>query len=137
QPCENRLTLKWHRPLLWNEMMGESAAVNESGRRTEMPAWLSMVESLLFAPTWPADELPIEMLQTHISVVLLSQRHALKLKKPVDFGFLDYTTLEKRCRACEAEISLNRRLCPDIYLGVQPVTEAEGQAQLSGEGRVI
>ncbi len=69
-----------------------------------------MVEGLRHAPDWPLDDPPIEMIQTHISVVLLGSRHVLKLKKPVNFGFLDYTTLAKRRSACEAEVSLNRRL---------------------------
>jgi uncharacterized protein len=114
-----------------------SFGANESDRRTEMRSWLSMVESLIYASEWSPDDLPIEMIQTHISVVLLGRHHVLKLKKPVDFGFLDYTTLEKRRRACEAEVDLNRRLCPDIYLAVQPVTEVDGEAHLSSEGRVI
>jgi uncharacterized protein len=114
-----------------------SVDVKENDQQTEMQAWLSMVESLMYAPEWSPDDLPIEMVQTHISVVLLGRHHVLKLKKPVDFGFLDYTTLEKRRRACEAEVDLNRRLCPDIYLAVQPVTEVDGEVHLSSEGRVI
>jgi hypothetical protein len=61
----------------------------------------------------------------------------LKLKKPVDFGFLDYTTLEKCHHACETEIKLNRRLCPDIYLRVQPIVETESGFQLSDVGRIV
>jgi aminoglycoside phosphotransferase family enzyme/predicted kinase len=114
-----------------------SFGVDEDSRRTEMQSWFSMVESLMYAPEWSPDDLPIEMVQTHISIVLLGQHHVLKLKKPVDFGFLDYTTLEKRRRACEAEIDLNRRLCPDVYLAIQPVTEVDGEAHLSSEGRII
>jgi uncharacterized protein len=117
--------------------MQMNIGASESDRRTEMQSWLSMVESLMYASEWSPDDLPIEMIQTHISVVLLGRHHVLKLKKPVDFGFLDYTTLEKRRRACEAEVDLNRRLCPDIYLAVQPVTEVDGEAHLSAEGRVI
>jgi uncharacterized protein len=114
-----------------------SVDVNESNRQTEMQSWFSMVENLMYAPEWSPDDLPIEMIQTHISVVLLGQHHVLKLKKPVDFGFLDYTTLESRRRACEAEVDLNRRLCPDIYLAIQPVTEVDGESHLSSEGRII
>jgi uncharacterized protein len=111
--------------------------VNEDDRETEMQSWLRMVKSLLCAPEWSPDDLPIEMVQTHISVVLLGWRHVLKLKKPVDFGFLDYTTLENRRSACEAEVNLNRRLCLDIYLAIQTVTEIDGEAHLSSEGRII
>lgn len=104
---------------------------------TDMQTWLDMVESLRAAPDWQADELPVEVVHTHISVVLLGGRHVLKLKKPVDFGFLDYTTVEKRRRACEAEIRLNRRLCPDTYLAVQPISIMGGRVQLSDLGRII
>lgn len=99
--------------------------------------WLEMVERLRHSADWTDDEQPIELIQTHISVILLSRRHALKLKKPVDFGFLDYTTLEKRLAACQAEITFNRRLCADTYLGVQPIIEADGELHLTGEGRNI
>jgi aminoglycoside phosphotransferase family enzyme/predicted kinase len=105
--------------------------------RTDLRAWLDMVERLRHASDWAEEDLPVEMVQTHISVVLLGKHHALKLKKPVDFGFLDYTTLEKRRSACEAEVDLNRRLCPDTYLGVQPIRDVEGQPRLSGKGRTI
>src|SRR5262250_1847144 len=96
-----------------------------------------MVERLRSSPDWPAEDPPIDMVQTHISVVLLGSQHALKMKKPVDFGFVDYTTLEKRRLACEAEVTLNRRLCPDTYLGVRPIMEAAGQPGLGGKGRLL
>jgi aminoglycoside phosphotransferase family enzyme/predicted kinase len=105
--------------------------------RADKQSWLAMVEGLLNAPGWATDDPPIEMIQTHISVVLLGRRHVLKLKKPVDFGFLDYTTLEKCRRACETEIKLNRRLCPDIYLRVQPIVETKSGFQLSDLGRIV
>ncbi|MCI0488226.1 MAG: AAA family ATPase [Blastocatellia bacterium] len=106
-------------------------------QKTDMQEWLAEVSGLCSSPDWTQDELPVEIKQTHISALLLGRRRVLKLKKPVDFGFLDYTTLEKRRRACEAEVALNRRLCPDIYLGVQPVVESGGQFRLSEEGRVV
>ena len=109
----------------------------EIDQRTDLQGWFAMVEALRHAPDWADDDLPIDMIQTHISVVLLSKHYALKLKKPVDFGFLDYTTLEKRRRACESEVSLNRRLCPDLYLKVQPISDVEGRPRLSTSGRVI
>lgn len=65
---------------------------------------------------------PCELRQTHISNVLLGERDVYKLKKPVDLGFLDFTTLAKRKAACEAEVVLNRRLASHVYLGVRPVT---------------
>lgn len=114
-----------------------SSKTKEEKLKTDMTAWLSMVEGLRDGPGWASDDLPIEIVQTHISAVLLGKRHALKLKKPVDFGFLDYTTLERRRRACEAEVLLNRRLCSGIYLKVQPVVEVAGRPQLSDVGHII
>jgi uncharacterized protein len=106
--------------------------------KTDLATWLEMVEQLRHAPEWPKDELPIEMKQTHISVLLLSRSHVIKLKKPVDFGFLDYTTLNKRLKACKDEIRLNRRLCPDTYIGLGGVIDLDGQIRFSGRtGRVV
>ncbi|MGH9763200.1 MAG: kinase, partial [Blastocatellia bacterium] len=89
------------------------------------------------APEWGDANHPIQTIQTHISTVFLGQKHVLKTKKPVDFGFLDYTTLERRLRACRAEVELNRRLCRDVYLGVQPISEVEGDIHLSRQGRIL
>jgi aminoglycoside phosphotransferase family enzyme len=62
-----------------------------------------------------------ETRETHVSVVLLGDRDVYKLKKPVDLGFLDFRTVEQRRAACEAEMRLNARLAPDVYLGVVPI----------------
>lgn len=64
----------------------------------------------------------VTVVETHISWVLLTGDFAYKIKKPVDYGFVDYTTLERRRYFCEEEIRLNRRLAPDLYLGVVPIT---------------
>ena len=70
----------------------------------------------------------VELIQTHISYVFLAGNQVFKLKKPVDLGFADFTTLEKRREACEAEVRLNRRGCPgSIYLGVETVTREIGR----------
>jgi hypothetical protein len=111
---------------------------SEREEKTDLATWLKMVEELRHAPEWPADELPIELIQTHISVLLLSRSYVIKLKKPVDFGFLDYTTLARRERACEDEIRLNRRLCPDTYIGLGGVIEVDGQIRFSGRhGKIV
>jgi aminoglycoside phosphotransferase family enzyme/predicted kinase len=70
---------------------------------------------------------PIELLQTHISFVLLTGEYAYKLKKPVNFGFLDFSTLAKRHHFCEEEVRLNRRLAPELYLGVLAIAENNGK----------
>jgi uncharacterized protein len=62
-----------------------------------------------------------ELRETHISWVFLFDHIVMKVKKPVDFGFLDFSTLERRRSACEAEVTLNARLAPDVYLGLVPI----------------
>ncbi len=106
--------------------------------KTDLATWLKMIEQLRHAPEWPEDELPIEMKQTHISVLLMSRNYVIKLKKPVDFGFLDYTTLNKRLKACEDEIRLNRRLCAETYIGLGGITDLDGRIRLSGRtGKIV
>jgi aminoglycoside phosphotransferase family enzyme/predicted kinase len=75
--------------------------------------------------------------QTHISVVFLAAEYAYKLKKPVDLGFLDFTTLQKRKHFCEEETRLNRRLAADVYLGVVPVTRDGSGLRIEGPGEVV
>lgn len=78
------------------------------------------------------------LIETHISWVLLGATDVWKLKKPVDFGFLDFRTLPRRRAACEAEVELNRRLAPDVYLGVVPVVrDASGRHRLGGSEPVV
>lgn len=66
---------------------------------------------------------PVELIQTHIGYVYLVGAFAYKLKKPVTYDFLDFSTAEKRKWACDREVVLNRRLCPNLYLGCFPIVE--------------
>ncbi|MEW6027674.1 MAG: AAA family ATPase, partial [Planctomycetota bacterium] len=78
------------------------------------------------------------VVQTHISWVFLAGDLVYKVKKPVDYGFLDFSTLEKREYFCREEVRLNRRLCPDVYLDVVPVTvDPSGRARMGGRGRTV
>lgn len=70
---------------------------------------------------------PIEVRETHIGAVFLVGDRAYKLKKPVNLGFLDFTTLESRLAACHREVELNRRLAPDVYLGIADLSGVDGQ----------
>ncbi len=80
----------------------------------------------------------IELIQTHISWVLLGKDEVWKIKKPLALGFLDFGSLEARHQACEAELRLNRRLAPDVYRDLCPVTrDAAGRITLGGEGEII
>ena len=80
----------------------------------------------------------VESVETHISRVFLTDRYVYKLKKPVKFDFLDYSTPQLRHEACMDEVRLNRRLAPGVYLGVLPVTRsARGTVQLNGWGEPV
>ncbi|HET6520428.1 MAG TPA: hypothetical protein VFG47_11530 [Geminicoccaceae bacterium] len=77
----------------------------------------------------------VEPVETHMSWVFLTDRHAYKLKKPVRYDFLDFSTLEARRRDCADEVRLNRRLAPGVYLGTVPLTaDAAGRLHLGGAG---
>jgi len=86
------------------------------------------------------DEEPgkIELAQTHISFVFLTRNFVYKVKKAVDLGFLDFTTLEKRRFFCEKELELNRRLCGDMYLEVVPINRSKSNIiKIKGKGKTI
>lgn len=78
-----------------------------------------------------------QLLETHISWVLLAGDYAWKIKKPVNFGFVDFSNLEKRRFYCEEELRLNSRLAPDIYLEVVPVCGSIDAPRLSGDGEIL
>jgi aminoglycoside phosphotransferase family enzyme/predicted kinase len=96
-----------------------------------------LVDALRNAAFYPHPVDTIEYIQTHISSVFLTGDYAYKLKKPVDFGFLDFSTPELRRRFCEAEVELNRRLAPAVYLRVEPITLSEGRPTLGGTGEAV
>jgi aminoglycoside phosphotransferase family enzyme/predicted kinase len=85
---------------------------------------------------WP-EAGPVEAIETHISGVFLVGERAYKVKKPVDLGFVDFSTLEKRRHFCEEEIRLNRRLAPDLYLGVRTIADSSAGPVFEGEGSPI
>ncbi|CAK0771137.1 Aminoglycoside phosphotransferase [Gammaproteobacteria bacterium] len=80
-----------------------------------------LVRALLNPDCYPHPVTRIQLLETHISYVLLTGSYAYKLKKKLDLGFVDYSTLERRRWCCEEEVRLNRRLAPQIYLEVLPI----------------
>jgi aminoglycoside phosphotransferase family enzyme/predicted kinase len=79
----------------------------------------------------------VQHVETHISHVLLSGKYAYKIKKPLDLGFLDFSTLDKRRHVCEEEVRLNRRLAPTFYLGVVPITGSPAAPHINGSGAAI
>jgi uncharacterized protein len=95
-----------------------------------------LVSGLLSPEAYPHPVGKVEHLETHISHVLLAGEYAYKIKKPLDLGFLDFSTLEKRHFCCEEELRLNRRLAPDLYLEVTPVTGTQERPCMGGSGEV-
>jgi aminoglycoside phosphotransferase family enzyme/predicted kinase len=79
----------------------------------------------------------VEVIETHAAVVVLAGERAYKLKRAVRFAFLDFSTPDKRREACEAEVRLNARTAPDLYLGVVPVTRGAGGLAIAGEGETV
>ena len=98
---------------------------------------MELAKSLLSKSAYPDRVKRIDMKETHISWVFLTGKHAYKVKKPVNYGFLDFSTLEKRKKYCEEELRLNKRLCKDVYLSVVPVTKSYNRIKLGGKGKVI
>jgi aminoglycoside phosphotransferase family enzyme len=96
-----------------------------------------LIASLRDPGRYPHPAAAVELLETHISWVLLAGDYAYKIKKPVDLGFLDFSTLEQRHHFCEEEVRLNRRLAPALYLDVMPVTGTPEQPVLGGRGEAI
>ncbi|MFH7026077.1 MAG: AAA family ATPase [Heteroscytonema crispum UTEX LB 1556] len=95
----------------------------------------ALIEQMLQPGFYPhAVKEPIELIQTHVSYVLLTGDYAYKLKKPVNFGFLDYSTLEKRKHFCQEELRLNQRGAAELYLEVLPITLEGEQYHLEGTG---
>ena len=96
-----------------------------------------LVESLRRPAAYahPVDD--VDLIETHISWLLLAGEFAYKLKKPIVLDFLDFGTLERRNFYCEEEIRLNRRWAPEIYIDVVPVTITDGQARFGGGGEIV
>jgi aminoglycoside phosphotransferase family enzyme len=93
----------------------------------------SMIQDLLDPRSLPDKTGRVSLIQTHISMVFVGDEFVYKVKKPVDFGFLDFTTLDKRKHYCEQEVRLNQRLAHDTYMGVLPITY-DGKSYRIGQG---
>jgi len=102
-----------------------------------MSILLPIVRALLESQAYPHKPQKIELVQTQMSFILLTGEYVYKIKKPVNLGYLDYTTLEKRLFFCHQELELNRRLCPGAYLAVVPVVEEKGRFRVEGQDKAI
>ena len=95
-----------------------------------------VVEALMKPEAYDEQPGRIELTQTHISFVFLTRNFVYKVKKAVDLGFLDFTTLEKRRFFCEKELELNKRLCGGMYLEVVPINRSN-VIKIKGEGETV
>lgn len=93
-----------------------------------------LVDALGRTEAYPGPAEQVEIRQTHISLVALVGSHVYKVKKPLNLGFLDFSTLAKRRHFCEEEVRLNRRLAPEVYLGVVPIVRRDRKLVVEGEG---
>ncbi len=97
-----------------------------------------MVRFLSQARSFKDGSRTVELQETHISWVALTDRRAYKVKKPVSFSFLDYGTLDRRLAACRDELRLGSRLAPGVYIGYQPITrDSFGNVRLGGDGTIV
>lgn len=98
---------------------------------------MNLVRALLDPRAYPEPTRRVDLIQTHISFIFLTDRHAYKVKKSVDLGFLNFTTLRRRHHFLDQELILNRRLAPEIYLAVLPIVARGSGVQLGGKGRPL
>ncbi|MFC2047389.1 hypothetical protein ACFLTK_03855 [Chloroflexota bacterium] len=102
-----------------------------------MPPLPELVQALLDPKAYPETPPEVEVVQTQMSFVFLTNNYVYKVKKAVNLGYLDYTALEKRRFYCQREVELNQRLCPGVYVGVVPITRDKGNIWVEGQGEVI
>jgi len=94
-------------------------------------------KSLLKPAAYPEPTAVVRLIETHVSFIFITDHFVYKVKKPVDFGFLNFTTLDRRRFYCEEEVRLNRRLCPDLYLGVVELRSGPEGPCFGGPGTLI
>ncbi|MEC4749215.1 AAA family ATPase [Methylomicrobium sp. Wu6] len=97
----------------------------------------SLIQNLMSPSAYPHPVAAVRLVETHISWVLLTGDYVYKIKKPVNFGFLDFSTLEQRRHYCHEELRLNRRLAEEWYLGVVKIAGSIEQPQIDGSGDTI
>jgi len=106
--------------------------MKQATEKSSPPA--ELIASLLKAEIFPHPVNELQLIETHISWVILTGPYAYKIKKPINLDFLDFSTLAQRKLYCEEELRLNRRTAPSIYLGVVAITGSASQPQLQDDG---
>lgn len=89
------------------------------------------VDALFESEKFPFNDKVCKIIETHISWVILTENYAFKIKKPISYSFLDFSSLDKRKYYCHQEVKLNRRLASDMYIGVVPVISSDGHLAIS------
>jgi len=97
----------------------------------------SMIDDLMHPSAYPETPKKVTLAQTHISTVFIGDKFVYKIKKPVNFAFLDFSTLEKRKYFCNKEVELNSRFSQDVYLGVYPVIFNGKKHTINGKGKIV
>jgi uncharacterized protein len=114
---------------------GTILKLNHNLKGTEMVRRL--IKSLLKETAYPEPTSQVRLIETHVSFIFLTDSFVYKVKKPVDYGFLNFSTVDRRRFYCEEEVRLNSRLCPEIYLGVVELREGSDGGSFTGAGRVV
>jgi aminoglycoside phosphotransferase family enzyme/predicted kinase len=113
------------------------SAQQNSGNPPECPTATAFIAALMAPTGFDHPVTSCQLIETHASWVILTGTYAYKIKKPVDLGFLDFSTLEKRRFCCEEELRLNRRLAPGIYLDLAPIYGSIKNPKWVGSGEPI
>lgn len=96
-----------------------------------------LVDALLNRDAYANEVGEVRLIETHVSHLFFIGEYVYKVKKPVNYGFLDFTSLEKRRHYCVREVELNSRISPDVYAGVVPICDDNGHIRVEGEGEVV
>ena len=105
--------------------------------RLAVEGYSPLVQAMMSPEAYPEKVAHVQMAETHVSYLFFTEEHVYKVKKAVNYGFLDFTTPEKRHYYCEQEVVLNSRMSPDVYYGVVPVREQGGCYAIEGPGTTV
>ncbi len=104
---------------------------------SEVTSRSKLVSALMMPEAYPEPAEEIRLVETHVSYLFFTGRYVYKLIRPVNYGFLDFTSLHKRHLYCLHEVALNSRLSPDVYYSVVAVREDAGHIAIDGPGETI
>src|SRR6516162_2231687 len=105
--------------------------------RRVMSSFPDQLYALLYPRAYPHAVRAVDLIETHISWVLLAGKFAYKVKRPVHYPFIDLRAPEQRRLLCHEEVRLNRRFAPELYLGVRAIRRRRGEAGIGGSGRIV